>query len=74
LADALKCIELDESFVRGYFRAATCYYEMGDYDNSLALITKYKGDDKDLDELLGKVKVKMQEEEILFKSKNVPKK
>jgi hypothetical protein len=42
---------------------------MGDYNNSLAIATKYTGDDKDITALLDKIKIKMQEEEVLFKSK-----
>ena len=41
---------------------------MNDYDNALAIINKYQGEDKELSDLLEKVKIKIDEEDILFKS------
>jgi hypothetical protein len=41
---------------------------MSDYENSLLIINKYKGDDKELNELLTKVKTKINEEKALMES------
>eukprot|EP00501_MAST-03F_sp_TOSAG23-6_P001271 GSMAST32.ASY1.ANO1.1319.1 assembled CDS len=34
LADSLKSVEIDKTFVKGYLRAATAYLKLGDYENA----------------------------------------
>ena len=42
LNDSLKCIELDENYAKGYFRAALAYYEMNKIDDAIKLVEIYQ--------------------------------
>jgi len=42
LNDALKCIELDPNYAKGYFRAALAYYEMNKIDEAIKLVEIYQ--------------------------------
>ena len=39
-ADASKCVELNDVFIKGYFRLATAQMELGKYDEAMATARK----------------------------------
>lgn len=50
LDDALKAIELDRTYVKGYYRAACAYYELGQYDKSSAILNSNEQTVKEIED------------------------
>lgn len=71
LKDALKCIELDPEFYKGYLRASSGYFELGQYEMALNMLEKSKkiNIEKDLMEMKENIIAKMQEEKFNSESK-----
>jgi DnaJ family protein C protein 7 len=73
LKDALKSIELDKNYFKGYYRAALSYYEMEEYNDALKIITQMKemSDDtqnKEIHNLESNILMKHKEHEELLTS------
>jgi histone-lysine N-methyltransferase SETD3 len=65
LKDAVKCTELDPTYVKGYYRAALAHYEMNQLETALNMINVYKehGNEKDIQVLYSNILLRQKEQE-----------
>lgn len=70
LKDAMKCIEIDSDFVKGYYRASLAYYEMGLLNEASDIIKKYQynGKEEGMDCLVRNINEKKDEYKMMKKS------